>query len=135
MWKVGALCLGMYPAVARAVFPGWHLEFCCAWAVYLLLRWPKGHKSYAARPPPPPPPINSLFHDLMPMLASNPPHTQSISLSEQGPHGNRAAADRSRTTGWGWPGAGSGAGPVDPGDYDTVEANASMAMLPAIPCR
>lgn len=24
---------------------------------------------------------------------------------------------------------------MDPGDYDTVEANASMAMLPAIPCR
>lgn len=54
---------------------------------------------------------------------------------KQGTHGNRAAADRSRTTGWGWPGGGSGAAPVDPGDYDTVEANASMAMLPAIPCR
>ncbi|CAM9257348.1 unnamed protein product, partial [Hapterophycus canaliculatus] len=53
----------------------------------------------------------------------------------RGTQGNRAAADRSRTTGWGWPGGGSGAGPVDPGDYDTDEANASMAMLPAIPCR
>lgn len=53
----------------------------------------------------------------------------------QGTQGNRAAADRSRPTGWSWPGGGSGAGPVDPGDYDTVEANASMAMLPAIPCR
>ncbi|CAM9114977.1 unnamed protein product, partial [Ectocarpus sp. 4 AP-2014] len=48
---------------------------------------------------------------------------------------NRGSADRSRTTGWGWSGGGSGAGPVDPGDYDTDEANASMAMLPAVPCR
>ena len=65
------------------------------------------------------------------IFAHNPPHKK----LRQGTQGNRAAAERSRTTGWGWHGGGNSAGPVDPGDYDTDEANTSIAMLPAIPCR
>ena len=71
-------------------------------------------------------------------IVSYPQKRKSITKPQhllQGTQGNRAAAERSRTTGWGWHGGGNSAGPVDPGDYDTDEANASMAMLPAIPCR
>lgn len=113
-----------------------YASFCC---VLLLQRWPKQTTKrnvactgwLVEQLVTPPPSLASLTH-----AALLPPAT-----CEQGPQGNRATKDSSRTkessrtTGWGWPSGGSGAGPVDPGDYDTVEANASMAMLPAIPCR
>lgn len=60
-----------------------------------------------------------------------------MAVNWQRSHGKGGSSDRKGNTGyvWSWPVGSSGAGPIDPADVDTNEANASMAMLPPIPCR
>lgn len=108
--------------------------FCCfensSWSLaenITSLWWVTAAAPSAARPSP-------YLSRVLRLPMCRTPVSLGLAAFDQGTQ-NRGAADRSRTTGWGWSGGGSGAGPVDPGDYDTDEANASMAMLPAVPCR